>query len=122
MWRARSKDGRGGMIPVPYVEKLVRFSPYVKHEKSKLATLQLTHNSLLQEYSNVLKTVEELRRKESEKVDKVVLQELHEKLELTDKVLASQRLQIDEMKQTSTKQEEDLETATGLRAQMEVYR
>ncbi|XP_073085385.1 optineurin isoform X3 [Manis javanica] len=90
-------------------------------EKSKLATLQLTHNKLLQEYSNSLKTIEELKRKESEKVDKVVLQELHEKLDLAEKALASKQLQMDEMKQTIAKQEEDLETMAVLRAQMEVY-
>lgn len=89
--------------------------------RSKLAALQLTHNSLLQEYSSALKTVEELKRKESEKVDKVVLQELHEKLELAEKALASKQLQMDDMKQTIAKQEEDLETITVLRAQMEVY-
>ncbi|XP_039727696.1 LOW QUALITY PROTEIN: crk-like protein [Pteropus medius] len=120
-WSARNKDGRIGMILVPYVEKLVRSSPHGKHEKSKLATLQLTHNSLLQEYSNALKIVEELKRKESEKVDKVVLQELHEKLELAEKALTSKQPQVDEMKQTITKQEEDLETITVLGAQMEVY-
>lgn len=92
-----------------------------EEEKSKLATLQLTHNKLLQEFSNALKTVEELKRKESEKVDKVVLQELNEKLELAEKALASKQLQMDEMKQTIAKQEEDLETMTVLRAQMEVY-
>ncbi|XP_028014721.2 optineurin isoform X1 [Eptesicus fuscus] len=92
-----------------------------EEEKSKLATLQLTHNKLLQEFSNALKTVEELKRKESEKVDKVVLQDLNEKLELAEKALASKQLQMDEMKQTIAKQEEDLETMTVLRAQMEVY-
>lgn len=30
-WSARNKDGRIGMIPVPYVEKLVRSSPHGKH-------------------------------------------------------------------------------------------
>uniref|UniRef100_M3XPH7 Optineurin n=1 Tax=Mustela putorius furo TaxID=9669 RepID=M3XPH7_MUSPF len=57
----------------------------------------------------------------SEKVDKVVLQELSEKLEVAEKALASKQLQMDEMKQTIAKQEEDLETMTVLRAQMEVY-
>ncbi|VFV25313.1 optineurin isoform 1 [Lynx pardinus] len=90
-------------------------------EKSKVATLQVTHNKLLQEYNNSLKTIEELKRKESEKVDKVVLQELSEKLALAEKALASKQLQMDEMKQTIAKQEEDLETMTVLRAQMEVY-
>ncbi|XP_044916811.1 optineurin isoform X3 [Felis catus] len=90
-------------------------------EKSKVATLQVTHNKLLQEYNNLLKTIEELKRKESEKVDKVVLQELSEKLALAEKALASKQLQMDEMKQTIARQEEDLETMTVLRAQMEVY-
>uniref|UniRef100_A0A8P0NGP8 CRK like proto-onco, adaptor protein n=1 Tax=Canis lupus familiaris TaxID=9615 RepID=A0A8P0NGP8_CANLF len=30
-WSARNKEGRIGMIPVPYVEKLVRSSPHGKH-------------------------------------------------------------------------------------------
>ncbi|XP_072811478.1 optineurin isoform X4 [Vicugna pacos] len=90
-------------------------------EKVKLATLQLTHNRLLQEYNNALKTMEELKRRESEKVDKVVLQELNGKLELAEKALASKQLQMDEMKQTIAKQEKDLETMAVLRAQMEVY-
>ncbi|KAM8802323.1 optineurin isoform 2-T2 [Rhynchonycteris naso] len=92
-----------------------------EEEKSKLATLQLTHSRLVQEYDSALKTVEELKRKESEKVDKVVLQELTEKLGLAEKALASKQLRMDEMKQTIAKQEEDLETMTVLRAQMEVY-
>ncbi|KAI5938925.1 Optineurin [Manis javanica] len=68
--------------------------------KVRIATLQLTYSKLLQEYNNSLKTIEELKRKESEKVDKVVLQELHEKLDLAEKALASKQLQMDEMKQT----------------------
>lgn len=55
---------------------------------------------------------------QSEKVDKVVLQELSEKLALAEKALASKQLQMDEMKQTIAKQEEDLETMTVLRAQV----
>ncbi|XP_012621157.2 optineurin isoform X1 [Microcebus murinus] len=90
-------------------------------EKSKLAILQVTHSKLLQEYNKALKTIEELTRKESEKVDKAVLLELHEKLELAEKALASKQLQMDEMKQTIARQEEDLETMSVLRAQMEVY-
>ncbi|XP_042636157.1 optineurin [Orycteropus afer afer] len=90
-------------------------------EKAKLSTLQLTHSKLLQEHSNALKTIEELKIKESEKVDRAVLQELNEKLELAEKALASKQLQMDEMKQTIAKQEEDLETMAVLRAQMEVY-
>nr|5WQ4_C Chain C, Optineurin [Mus musculus]5WQ4_D Chain D, Optineurin [Mus musculus]5WQ4_E Chain E, Optineurin [Mus musculus]5WQ4_F Chain F, Optineurin [Mus musculus] len=58
---------------------------------------------------------------QAEKVDKMLLQELSEKLELAEQALASKQLQMDEMKQTLAKQEEDLETMAVLRAQMEVY-
>jgi hypothetical protein len=51
-------------------------------------------------------------------VDKVVLQELNEKLELAERALASKQLQMDEMKQLIAKQEEDLETMAVLRAQV----
>lgn len=90
-------------------------------EKSRLATLQSTHNKLLQEHNDALKTIEELTKKQAEKVDKMMLQELYEKLELAERALASKQLQMDEMKQTIAKQEEDLETMAVLRAQMEVY-
>lgn len=90
-------------------------------EKSRLATLQSTHNKLLQEHNNALKTIEELTKKQAEKVDKLVLQELRGKLELAERALASKQLQMDEMKQTIARQEEDLETMAVLRAQMEVY-
>lgn len=90
-------------------------------EKSRLATLQSTHNKLLQEHNNALKTIEELTRKQAEKVDTMMMHELHEKLELAERALASKQLQIDEMKQTIAKQEEDLETMAVLRTQMEVY-
>ncbi|XP_068962766.1 optineurin-like isoform X1 [Petaurus breviceps papuanus] len=90
-------------------------------EKSKFAILQTTHNKLLLEHNNALKTIEELKRKEAEKVDSSVMKELNEKLDLAERALASKQLQMDEMKQTIAKQEEDLETMTVLRAQMEVY-
>lgn len=89
-------------------------------EKSRLTILQATHNKLLQEHNNALKTIEELTKKQSEKQDRV-LRELNEKLELAERALASKQLQMDDMKQTIAKQEEDLETMAVLRAQMEVY-
>ncbi|XP_035298720.1 optineurin isoform X2 [Cricetulus griseus] len=90
-------------------------------EKSRLATLQSTHIKLLQEHNSALKTIEELTKKQAEKVDKMMLQELHEKLELAERALASKQLQMDQMKQIIAKQEENLETMAVLRAQMEVY-
>lgn len=92
-----------------------------EEEKSRLAALQATHNKLLQEHNKALKTIEELTKQQAEKVDKMLLQELSEKLELAEQALASKQLQMDEMKQTLAKQEEDLETMAVLRAQMEVY-
>ncbi|XP_037702147.1 optineurin isoform X2 [Choloepus didactylus] len=90
-------------------------------EKGKLASLQLTHNKLLQEHSNALKTIEELKRKESEKVDKAMVQELQEKLVLAETALAYKQCQLDELKQTVARQEEELETVAVLKAQMELY-
>lgn len=48
----------------------------------------------------------------------MMVQELHEKLELAERALASKQLQMDEMKQTIAKQEEALETMAVLRAQV----
>ncbi|XP_075782136.1 optineurin isoform X2 [Pelodiscus sinensis] len=92
-----------------------------KEEKAKFSDLQHTYSKLLPELTDAMKTIEELKRKELEKVDKVVVEELNEKLELAERALATKQLQMDEMKQTIAKQEEDLETMTVLRAQMEVY-
>lgn len=52
------------------------------------------------------------------KVDKEVLQGLREKLELAETALAAKQLQVDEMKQTIARQEEELETMAVLRAQV----
>lgn len=55
---------------------------------------------------------------QAKRVDKAVAEELTRRLELAEKALASKQLQIDEMKQTVAKQEEDLETMAVLRAQV----
>ncbi|XP_067393400.1 optineurin isoform X3 [Emydura macquarii macquarii] len=92
-----------------------------KDEKAKYSDLQDTYSKLLPELSDAVKTIEELKHKESERVDKVVVEELNKKLELAETALATKQQQMDEMKQTIAKQEEDLETMTVLRAQMDVY-
>lgn len=51
-------------------------------------------------------------------MDKAVVEQLNEKVELAEQALAAKQLQIDEMKQLITKQEEDLETMAVLRAQV----
>uniref|UniRef100_A0A8D0HI00 Optineurin n=1 Tax=Sphenodon punctatus TaxID=8508 RepID=A0A8D0HI00_SPHPU len=90
-------------------------------EKIKFTNLQDAYSKLLPELSNAMKTAEELKHKESERVDKAVMEELNQKLERAERALASKQLQIDELKQMVAKQEEDLETMAVLRAQMEVY-
>lgn len=51
-------------------------------------------------------------------MDKEVLQGMREKLELAETALAAKQLQVDEMKQTVARQEEELETMSVLRAQV----
>lgn len=46
------------------------------------------------------------------------MEQLNKKVELAEQALAAKQLQIDEMKQLITKQEEDLETMAVLRAQV----
>nr|XP_008109659.1 PREDICTED: optineurin [Anolis carolinensis] len=90
-------------------------------EKAKYNKLQDIYNKLLPELTNAKQTVEELKMKEAESVDKTVADKLIHKLDLAEKALATKQSQIDEMKQTIAKQEEELETVAVLRAQMEVY-
>ncbi|KFZ47371.1 Optineurin, partial [Antrostomus carolinensis] len=90
-------------------------------ERAKYSSLQDTYNKLLPELSEARKTIEEMKVKELDRVDKVVVEQLNAKVELAEQALAAKQLQIDEMKQIIAKQEEDLETMAVLRAQMEVY-
>ncbi|EMP38849.1 Optineurin, partial [Chelonia mydas] len=92
-----------------------------EEEKAKFSDLQHTYSKLLPELTNAMKTIEELKNNELERVDKAVVEDLNKKLELAERALATKQLQMDEMKQTIAKQEEDLETMAVLRAQMEVY-
>ncbi|XP_062990339.1 optineurin isoform X3 [Elgaria multicarinata webbii] len=92
-----------------------------KDEKAKFNTLQDAYSKLLPELTDAMQTVEELKNKEAERVDKAVAEELIHKLDLAEKALAAKQFQIDEMKQTIAKQEEELETVAVLQAQMEVY-
>ncbi|NXX84480.1 OPTN protein, partial [Urocolius indicus] len=90
-------------------------------EMAKHSSLQDAYAKLLSEVSEATKTVEEMKLKELDRVDKVVVEQLNAKVELAEQALAAKQLQIDEMKQLIAKQEEDLETMAVLRAQMEVY-
>ncbi|XP_051484886.1 optineurin [Apus apus] len=90
-------------------------------EKARYSSLQDTYSKLLPELNEAMKTIDEMKLKELNRVDKVVVEQLNTKVELAEQALAAKQLQIDEMKQVIAKQEEDLETMAVLRAQMEVY-
>nr|XP_009484010.1 PREDICTED: optineurin isoform X1 [Pelecanus crispus] len=90
-------------------------------EKARFSSLQDAYNKLLPELTEAMKTIDEMKLKELDRVDKVVVEQLNAKVELAEQALAAKQLHIDEMKQIIAKQEEDLETMAVLRAQMEVY-
>ncbi|XP_034277983.2 optineurin isoform X1 [Pantherophis guttatus] len=90
-------------------------------EKAKFHSLQDAYGKLAKELNEALQTVEELKGQEGQRANQATLDELIHKLDLAEKALAAKQLQIDKMKQTLVKQEEELETMAILRAQMEVY-
>ncbi|NXM72157.1 OPTN protein, partial [Serilophus lunatus] len=90
-------------------------------EKARYNTLQDSYSKLLPELTEAMKKIDEMKLKEMDRVDKAVVEQLKAKVELAEQALAAKQLQIDEMKQTIAKQEEDLETMSVLRAQVEVY-
>ncbi|NWR71199.1 OPTN protein, partial [Centropus unirufus] len=90
-------------------------------EKARYSSLQDAYSKLLPELTDARKTIDEMKLKELDRVDQVVVEQLNAKVELAEQALAAKQLQIDEMKQIIAKQEEDLETMAVLRAQMEVY-
>ncbi|NXM54441.1 OPTN protein, partial [Illadopsis cleaveri] len=90
-------------------------------EKARYNNLQDSYSKLLPELTEAMKKIDEMKLKELDRVDKAVVEQLTAKVELAEQALAAKQLQIDEMKQLIAKQEEDLETMSVLRAQMEVY-
>ncbi|XP_012424293.1 optineurin isoform X2 [Taeniopygia guttata] len=90
-------------------------------EKARYNNLQDSYSKVLPELTEAMKTIDEMKRKELDRVDKAVVEQLTAKVDLAEQALAAKQLQIDEMKQLIAKQEEDLETMSVLRAQMEVY-
>ncbi|XP_061224135.1 optineurin isoform X4 [Neopsephotus bourkii] len=90
-------------------------------EKARYNSLQDAYSKVLPQLTEAMKTIDQMKLKELDRVDKVVVEQLTAKVELAEQALAAKQLQIDEMKQIIAKQEEDLETMAVLRAQMEVY-
>ncbi|KAM9313244.1 optineurin [Gastrophryne carolinensis] len=93
----------------------------IKMEQSKTED-QIKKLSTLQEEFDKQKTDYELLRKsETEKVPKVQLTQLLQKLDACEQALAKKQLEIDEMKVVAAKHEEDVETIALLKAQIDVY-
>ncbi|XP_010152884.1 PREDICTED: optineurin [Eurypyga helias] len=92
-----------------------------QEEKARFISLQDAYSKLLPQLTEAMKTIDKMKLKELDRVDKAVVEQLNAKVELAEQALAAKQLQIDEMKQIIAKQEEDLETMSVLRAQMEVY-
>ncbi|XP_010133652.1 PREDICTED: optineurin isoform X1 [Buceros rhinoceros silvestris] len=109
-------------LQVESVQAQVKLEQAKTHEeKARYSSLQNEYNKLLPELTEATKRINEMRLRELDRVDKAVVEQLNKKVELAEQALAAKQLQIDEMKQLITKQEEDLETMAVLRAQMEVY-
>ncbi|KAM4746940.1 optineurin isoform 2-T2 [Rhinophrynus dorsalis] len=80
----------------------------------RLASLQGSYDKLKWEY-------EEIKQAESESVPKEQFQELLQKLNACEKALAKKQFEIDEMRGTMEKHQEEMETIGLLRAQIDVY-
>ncbi|KAJ1164582.1 hypothetical protein NDU88_005018 [Pleurodeles waltl] len=93
----------------------------MEHQISQFTTLQTAYKEKHADLENALKTIEDLKIRESEKVPKEVINDLNEQLNSAEKALSAKQLQIDEMKQTLYKQEETLDTMSLLRAQLDIY-
>ncbi|KFQ16456.1 Optineurin [Leptosomus discolor] len=109
-------------LQVESIQAEVKLEQAKTHEeKARYSSLQDAYSKLLPELTEAMKRIDEMKLKELDRVDKVVVEQLNAKVELAEQALAAKQLQIDEMKQIIAKQEEDLETMSVLRAQMEVY-
>ncbi|XP_072003440.1 optineurin isoform X2 [Engystomops pustulosus] len=93
----------------------------MKMERSK-AEEQQQLMFILEETVNKQKIdYESLKQADSEKVPKVQLHEMQQKLEACEKALAKKQVEIDGMKETAVKNQADSETIDVLRAQIEIY-
>ncbi|XP_060885427.1 optineurin [Labrus mixtus] len=87
-------------------------------ERNNLAQLKDAYTKLFEDY-NELK--EEKKKRESQLVQKEVMEELQERLTAAEEALASKQTHIDKMKQEIFQKEKDLETISVFQAQAEVY-
>lgn len=87
-------------------------------ERNNLAQLKDAYTKLFEDY-NELK--EERKKRESQLVQKEVVDELQDRLTAAEKALAAKQSQIDDMKQEIFQKEKELETISVFKAQAEVY-
>lgn len=87
-------------------------------ERSNLAQLKDAYTKLFEDY-NELK--EEKKKRESQLVQKEVVDQLQEQLTAAEEALAAKQVHIDHMKQDIFQKEEELQTISVFQAQAEVY-
>ncbi|KAK2883237.1 optineurin isoform X1 [Channa argus] len=87
-------------------------------DRNTLAQLKDAYTKLFEDY-NELK--EEKKKRESQLVQKEVVDELQERLTVAEQALAAKQNKIDEMKQEIFQKEKELETISVFKAQAEVY-
>ncbi|KAF1372539.1 hypothetical protein PFLUV_G00266550 [Perca fluviatilis] len=87
-------------------------------ERNNLAQLKDAYTKLFEDY-NELK--EEKKKRESQLVQKEVVDQLQERLTAAEEALAAKQNHIDHMKQEIYKKEEELQTISVFQAQAEVY-
>ncbi|KAG7215878.1 hypothetical protein INR49_021859 [Caranx melampygus] len=87
-------------------------------ERNNLAQLKDAYTKLFEDY-NELK--EEKRKRESQLVQKEVVDELQQRLSAAEEALAAKQNKIDDMKQEIFQKEKELETISVFQAQAEVY-
>ncbi|XP_029471230.1 optineurin [Rhinatrema bivittatum] len=91
-----------------------------ENEMLQSIKLQDAFDKLTLEQADARQTIEDLRSKESARVQ-VVANELNEKLEKAERALAEKQLEIDKLKLMCKSQEEERETISLLRTQLEIY-
>ncbi|KAK2858788.1 hypothetical protein Q5P01_003408 [Channa striata] len=87
-------------------------------DRNTLAQLKDAYTKLFEDYNELQ---EERKKRESQLVQREVVDELQERLTVAEQALAAKQNKIDEMKQEMFQKEKDLETISVFKAQAEVY-
>nr|XP_046235316.1 optineurin [Scatophagus argus] len=90
-------------------------------ERNNLAQLKDAYTKLFEDYSELKDEKKKKKERESHMVEKVVVDELQERLTAAEEALAVKQDKIDQMKQEIFHKEKELETISVFQAQAEVY-